>query len=50
MCIRDRANVIYVLDPDQNILELIDHTMEEIVALTLVDHPESDPNYKEQAS
>jgi len=44
------ANVIYVLDPDQNILELIDHTMEEIVALTLVDHPESDPNYKEQAS
>jgi catechol 2,3-dioxygenase-like lactoylglutathione lyase family enzyme len=41
------AKVVYVLDPDQNILEVISASMEEIVELTLADFPEADPNRQE---
>jgi catechol 2,3-dioxygenase-like lactoylglutathione lyase family enzyme len=37
------ANVIYVVDLDRNIIEVIDASMEEIVRLTLVDFPEANP-------
>lgn len=41
------AEVVYVLDPDQNIVEVISASMDEIVALTLADFPEADPNRQE---
>ena len=41
------AEVVYVLDPDQNIIEIISASMDEIVALTLADFPEADPNRQE---
>jgi catechol 2,3-dioxygenase-like lactoylglutathione lyase family enzyme len=41
------ANVVYVLDPDQNIIEVIDAPMEKIIELTLADFPEADPNRQE---
>jgi catechol 2,3-dioxygenase-like lactoylglutathione lyase family enzyme len=37
------ANVIYVIDLDRNIIEVIDASMEEIVRLTLADFPEANP-------
>jgi catechol 2,3-dioxygenase-like lactoylglutathione lyase family enzyme len=37
------ANVIYVADPDENILELTDASLERIVELTIEAMPETDP-------
>jgi catechol 2,3-dioxygenase-like lactoylglutathione lyase family enzyme len=44
------ANVIYVLDPDQNILEITDASMAEIVRLTLEAFPEADPAKREASA
>jgi catechol 2,3-dioxygenase-like lactoylglutathione lyase family enzyme len=41
------AKVVYVTDPDQNIVEITDASMEEIVQLTLAAFPEADPAYEE---
>jgi catechol 2,3-dioxygenase-like lactoylglutathione lyase family enzyme len=41
------AHVVYVKDPDENIIEIIDASMEEIVKLTLEAFPEADPTGKE---
>jgi catechol 2,3-dioxygenase-like lactoylglutathione lyase family enzyme len=38
------ANVIYVADPDENIVELTDVTLVRIVELTIEAIPEADPN------
>ena len=40
------AKVVYVLDPDGNILELIDHSMDEIAELTFADFPEANPEVR----
>jgi catechol 2,3-dioxygenase-like lactoylglutathione lyase family enzyme len=37
------ANVIYVADPDENILELTDASLERIVEMTIEAIPEADP-------
>jgi catechol 2,3-dioxygenase-like lactoylglutathione lyase family enzyme len=37
------AKVIYVTDPDRNIVEITDASMEEIVQLTIASIPEADP-------
>jgi catechol 2,3-dioxygenase-like lactoylglutathione lyase family enzyme len=37
------ATVMYVLDPDGNILELIDHSMDQIAELTFENFPEARP-------
>jgi catechol 2,3-dioxygenase-like lactoylglutathione lyase family enzyme len=41
------ANVIYVKDPDENVIEVIDAPMEKIVELTLADFPQADPHRQE---
>ncbi len=41
------ANVIYVKDPDENVIEVIDAPMRSIVELTLADFPQADPNRQE---
>jgi catechol 2,3-dioxygenase-like lactoylglutathione lyase family enzyme len=41
------AKVIYVKDPDENIIEITDASMETIIALTLADFPHADPNRQE---
>ena len=38
------ANVIYVADPDENIVELTDAPLERIVELTIAAIPEADPD------
>ncbi len=38
------AKVIYVADPDENIIELIDAPLEKVVELTLEVFPDSNPN------
>jgi len=43
------ANVVYVTDPDQNIIEIIDASMDKIVQLTLADFPEADPHKEVRA-
>lgn len=42
------AHVVYVKDPDENIIEVIDAPMDEIVRLTLEAFPEADPNPQER--
>jgi catechol 2,3-dioxygenase-like lactoylglutathione lyase family enzyme len=39
-----KAKVIYVADPDENIVELTDAPLERIVEMTLEAFPEADPN------
>jgi len=41
------ANVIYVKDPDENIIEITDASMETIIELTLADFPHANPNRSE---
>jgi len=41
------ANVIYVTDPDQNILEVTNASMQEIIRLTLEAYPAADPANQE---
>ncbi|MCW3063286.1 MAG: hypothetical protein JWN32_458 [Solirubrobacterales bacterium] len=41
------AKVVYVLDPDGNVLELIDASMDEIVELTFETFPEANPANQE---
>jgi hypothetical protein len=38
------ANVIYVADPDENVVELTDASLERIVQLTIEAIPAADPN------
>jgi catechol 2,3-dioxygenase-like lactoylglutathione lyase family enzyme len=41
------AKVVYVLDPDGNVLELIDASMDEIAALTFENFPDANPANQE---
>jgi catechol 2,3-dioxygenase-like lactoylglutathione lyase family enzyme len=43
------ANIIYVTDPDGNILELTDASMQTIAKLTLESFPEADPATLQEA-
>jgi hypothetical protein len=41
------AQLIYVKDPDENIIEITDASMETIVELTLASFPHADPKRSE---